>query len=428
MRNLNLSHILVALTITLTACPDPVGDTYVTYEGDVYEGDEINNYLPSDDGDDDSVEKIAEPEETRLDIWFSTAWSALGPMQINPGELANFGTYMFRLTGEPNAAAMISTKSIIIATKDDSTDAFTPWMTSDVTGISLENHLETCVLRTQPSGTVYQGPNNPSDIPSVISFTDNFTMVVEEDGETYLPLQLTCATTNMQPEDEESGFAALWESSSFEAVDKDGEVVEWNIWADNGTWANPTVQVWLQNASGEEASILTLSRSVNSPSGAAVPSYQSILRFNVCADTAFDAELSSIKFEVDAVDNAGNDWSSCGILGQAISINLVNVSAPTTPIELFEWATDTSNWACDEAPETNKLGHVYMELAELIPAGTCSVYELGMDASGASDVQDDTVRVDIVDEEWLVWFDQNGDGHDGSDAAGLPLLGNTLQF
>ena len=239
--------------------------------------------------------------------------------------------------------------------------------------------------------------------------------------------RLTCATTSQQPADGESGFAALWEASSFDVVDENGEMIEWNLWADNGTWANPTVQVWIQN-NASETPLVTLSRAVTSPAGQSVPGFQSVLRFHVCADIAFDAEFTSIKFDVDAVDNAGSGWSSCGVLAQEVAFDLVNVTAPTTPIEVYQWATTTSNQSCDTVSEDSKLGYVYMEILELVPAGTCSTYEVRLDASGASSAQDDTVRVDIVDEEWLVWFDQNGDGYDGSNADGLPVQGITIQF
>lgn len=252
MRTLIWILITTLATFNITACPNPpAGNTYVTYEGDVYEGDNINNYGDDDSAedtpaDDDDSAAIEESEPTRLEINFSTAWSSLGPTQIFPGELANFGTYMLRLTGEPGTEISIRAKGIRIVTKDDSGDAFTPWMNSSATEISLEDHLETCVLRQPATGMVYQGPNNPDDTSSAIPFTEDFPMEVEEDGETFLAIQLSCATTEAEPEDEESGFAAQWEPSSFDVVDENGAPVDWSIWSDNGSWANPTVQVWIE--------------------------------------------------------------------------------------------------------------------------------------------------------------------------------------
>lgn len=433
MRTLTLTVFLLALT--LTGCLDEPGDTYVTNEGDV-----VNNYYPDDDDsstdDDDSTEKtpddddsavIEETEPTRLEIFFTTAWSQLGPMPISPGEIANFGTYLFRLTGEAGAVASIRAKGIEILTKDDSSEAFTTWAPSTTTGISLDQHFENCFLIDPTTGATYQDPEKPENATSTVSFIDDFSMSVEEDGETVLTLQLTCETSTAEPTDEESGFAALWDASSFDVVGEDGNPIDWAILADNGNSANPIVQIWIQHTieTGEPA-LLYFSRSVSSPGSNGIPGFGSVLRFHVCAPAGLlDVELATIKFDVDFADNTQNGWNTCGSLGE--QFDLFDVSEPAYSLVLDKWTTSTGGEICDNVPSA-EVGYVYMELAETIPAGTCSTYELWANTVWASAVGDDTAQVNLTDEEWLVWYDQDGNGHDGTNADGLPVEGLSIQF
>jgi hypothetical protein len=181
-------------------------------------------------------------DNVELEIYFSTAWSSLGPTQTTPNSEPAFGSYMFHAVGDPYTQVNITSLGLIMATKSSSQDIYWSWGTGSG---SAQEHISFCVLRVPPSGDIIAGPTVPNEA-DVVNFGD-FSLTTGETGEIYLPLQVTCGFTPEAPEGYEDGFAVLWESSSFYALDAYGNQVGWEVLADNGTWANPTVQVWLVN-------------------------------------------------------------------------------------------------------------------------------------------------------------------------------------
>jgi hypothetical protein len=430
MRIETVTTILLTLITLTNGCPEPMPPSISFDAGDVDIDVTTNNYGDDDSSatDDDSAEETEPEVETFVEISFSTAWSSLGPTTVIPGGSASFGTYVFHVIGEPNAEVTIRNKGLIMATKDSDDEVTQPWSASDASGVSLEGHISACSLIQPPEGTTIQGPSSPSDEVSVMVFTDDFTIVVGENGEAYKPLQMICAFTEAEPSGTEDGFATLWEGSSFEVVDESDNLVEWELTADNGNWANPTVQVWLRAVEPVEQPLLTLSLAVTSPGGAAVPSYMPVLRFIACADVSTSVEITNIRFDIASTDNAASDWNSCANLGQPDKFALYNVSNPSVGLDTNEEFYTTSNQLCNTAPSWDNVGAVNMVIYDLIPAGTCSTYELRMDTVGVSSASDDSLQVSLIYEEWLYWFDQNGNGYNGSYADGLPIWGNALVF
>ena len=173
--------------------------------------------------------------------------------------------------------------------------------------------------------------------------------------------------------------------------------------------------------------ILTLSLSSASPGGAGIPSYMEVIRFNACADASSEVELANIKLDVTTTDNTASGWNECGNFGDSSKFALYNLDDLSVELSLNETFTSMYNGDCSVVP-TADLGHVNMEIYDVIPAGTCSTYGLWVNTIGASSASDDSIQVNITDEEWLIWFDQNGNGYDGSDADGLSLWGNGIGY
>jgi hypothetical protein len=173
----------------------------------------------------------------------------------------------------------------------------------------------------------------------------------------------------------------------------------------------------------------TVTLNAFAPSGAAVPGFGDVIRFDVCAGTSSDIEIENMKFAISSTDNAGTGWNSCGNLGNTSLFTLYNVTNAYSVVTAGYSFTSEFNGGCNVVPN-EMIGHANLLVSnEVIAAGTCMTYDLWIDTSSASSVYDDSIRVDISDEEWFIWSDSNGDGFDGSDLAGnLPITGGTLVF
>ncbi len=184
----------------------------------------------------------------------------------------------------------------------------------------------------------------------------------------------------------------------------------------------------------------TVSLSILSPAGVAIPGVLETLRFNLSADSAGDVQIKSFTFELKTTDNAMSDWNSCPIVGidsfVASDFSLYNlttgagISLDTSDLD---WSlADTAGAACSIV--ATQLGFVTITLPAplIIPAGTTHTFTVEVDTTGASSASDDSFRLDIPGNilglSGLIWGDGGTVSLGGSHIDSLPINGNTLVF
>ncbi|MFH1404579.1 MAG: putative metal-binding motif-containing protein [Patescibacteria group bacterium] len=130
---------------------------------------------------------------------------------------------------------------------------------------------------------------------------------------------------------------------------------------------------------------LTISMASGSPSGAAIPGWQEILRLGVCADPRGWSNLNWLDFNLVTTDSAESGWNTCGALIDDDDWGLYNTSEiPTSlgaPCSLEDVLTNFGMYTLEEV---------------IIVAGTCEEFPIWMDSTEASAIGDDSIRLDLV--------------------------------
>jgi len=164
----------------------------------------------------------------------------------------------------------------------------------------------------------------------------------------------------------------------------------------------------------------TVTLAASSPSGAAVPGLNEVLRFTVAADAAGDVELARISFKVNSTDNNGStatDWNqpgensadtACTILtpGTACDTDTAGVldvtnfhvyeSSDLNTEKLGSWVLYDSTGTDVTASEAVGFARLDFTTNQTIAAGSSKTYVLKVDTTGASSANDDTFRMDVV--------------------------------
>lgn len=185
-----------------------------------------------------------------------------------------------------------------------------------------------------------------------------------------------------------------------------------------------------------------------SPSGAAVPGMNEVLRFNVSATSKGELVLQRLMFRVQSSDNSNSNWNGCETLGlgNATKWDLYNLTRdPVTPLNGDVIGSgwnfyDSSGTTCANGQDV-----VYAVLdlgvgqapVQYIGAGTTDTYSLKVDTTGASSGADDNFRLDIVG-EWpnvgtnaFQWDDEETTDPNfigGLYIDNLPINGGTLVY
>jgi hypothetical protein len=150
----------------------------------------------------------------------------------------------------------------------------------------------------------------------------------------------------------------------------------------------------------------TISLASGSPSGASVPGLSEVFRFNVSADSRGYVALNAITFKVTSTDGGAGDWNICSALGSATKWEFYDNADPSTKLDdATDWFfldNTTDDDACTAAQD---LKYAILDLAtsattpvEEIGAGETKTYVLRIDTTGASSTDDDSIRIDIIDE------------------------------
>ncbi len=354
-----------------------------------------------------------------LDIAFT---QASGSVFVNPGDTATFGAYTFTATGGDVEVQNIEIPLLIL----DDIDSVAPFSEINDGFAVAADHFDplACTLK-DTTGNVWAGPDSISGgslgIPARASFTDDFTVTAGSSVE----LNLECEFNSVPAYGGSDAFAInLISGSDVVARDSSNNSVAPTISATNGN--PPDYRVYLESG----GVTLTASLNAGSPSGAAVPSMQEVLRFNLTASTEDGADVSQIYFEFVSTDNSQSDWNTCGYgskgpLDSDSNFQLLDINDITTDLATGFTFYNTSGVDCDIT--SGDLGYIAVQLNESISAGTTRTFMLKADTTGASSVDDDAVRADIESSSMFTWFDGLVN-QDGTSVVNLPITGGTLVF
>ncbi len=154
----------------------------------------------------------------------------------------------------------------------------------------------------------------------------------------------------------------------------------------------------------------TITLASGSPSGAGVPGLSEVFRFNVSADSRGFVTLDGITFHVTSTDNActlsttsdcWNQSNGATGIGLPASWNLYNAANPSTALTSGATRIEDNTGAVLASGTSGKaMSYVQFSLspAEQIGAGQTNTYSLKADSTGASSVDNDSIRVDIQDQ------------------------------
>lgn len=197
----------------------------------------------------------------------------------------------------------------------------------------------------------------------------------------------------------------------------------------------------------------TVSLSFGSPSGAAVPGFEDIFQMNVSADARGFVTMEKVIFSIETSDaNYGGDpdsWTTCGSDGfnDPNKWNLrLSGNAGSSLLTDADWKF--FNQSGEPCADGDQLHFVQVDLTQMqnlfeIEAGSTRTLVLEADTTGASPVDDDSIRVKIPSEETVdnisgfnpdihhafQWGDDvYANGIDGTYARRLPVHGPLIVY
>ena len=166
-----------------------------------------------------------------------------------------------------------------------------------------------------------------------------------------------------------------------------------------------------------------------SPSGAGVPGFGELLRFNVTADSRGAVRITELPFKISASDRGG--FTRCENFADPKKWEIYDLRDPNKKLDLdAEWVfQNVDGNACQPGEKV-----VYADAYDLdieIKAGATETFVLRGDTTGASPSNDDSIRIDLPDASELASTD-NGPMTLGwqeavEDRNGLSHLGDIRQ-
>ncbi|MBI2550973.1 hypothetical protein HYV73_01345 [Candidatus Uhrbacteria bacterium] len=192
----------------------------------------------------------------------------------------------------------------------------------------------------------------------------------------------------------------------------------------------------------------TITKHASSPSGASIPGLNEVLRFNVSADSRGFVTLDQLLFNV-VTGESGSAFNACDTLADDDVFQLYDVSNSSNKLDDDggDWTfVDATDAACmSGGGDMDVLEYAWLNFEDVgadpeeIGAGTTKTYVLKIDTTGASTTDDDSIRVDIVDQDEadgvfgglaaIQWDDDvEGDDFDGIFVKDLPVEGGTMVY
>ena len=186
----------------------------------------------------------------------------------------------------------------------------------------------------------------------------------------------------------------------------------------------------------------TLSLASNSPSTGTpgTPGFSPVLRFNVAADSKGYIDFNGVTFKLSTTADS-SEFNFCDNL-TAADFSLYDAADQSTALEADNNDWDIYDNGADndcEAGEVATYAILNLTTDERIGAGTTKSFVLKIDTTGASTIDDDSIRVDILTEDELedvdadynaILWDDAGEATDvdGDLVLGLPIYGNSIQY
>lgn len=177
---------------------------------------------------------------------------------------------------------------------------------------------------------------------------------------------------------------------------------------------------------------LRVSLNTSSPSGAAMPGMQEVLRFDVKVLTG-NVTLLEVPFAFSSADNAGTDWNDCGnSVGAPLFANPSNFQLydkNMSPVNVSWNFLTTGLSACSFGSSyvVEPVGYAVAQINFPILTGGDETFHLYVNTVGASAVNDDSIATSVSPDTMFIWnngfTNQNGVG-----VLSLPIQGGTLQF
>jgi hypothetical protein len=199
----------------------------------------------------------------------------------------------------------------------------------------------------------------------------------------------------------------------------------------------------------------TIALANGSPSGSGVPGLNEVLRFGIAADSRGYVTVDELTFKLTSVANAaGSTWNVCdtdGSLGSANGLDdadfsLYEIDDLSSAIEGSDsdWMLlDGADLTVECTKDTDVVDFAILDLTtpQEVAAGSYNVYSLYLDTTGASAVNDDSIRVDLPSNSevatnygtdpdgTIIWEDDSGTTEiDGTYVENLPVYGGTITY
>ena len=160
--------------------------------------------------------------------------------------------------------------------------------------------------------------------------------------------------------------------------------------------------MWEQNPQlGQYAVILprpppcgtpTITLASGSPSGAAIPGFSEVLRFNVTVPSCGDFVVQGVQLRVATIDNAGSGWNTSQWLN-AFEWRLYDLLDLSQDIPAGHWTLNADGGLATPEDVVEQV-HLYPDIE--IGAGQTKTFSVKVDTSRASASQDDGIRVDVL--------------------------------
>ena len=292
----------------------------------------------------------------------------------------------------------------------------------------IQSYLDDCRLVNSSTGVIYMGPLGNSQIGAdQMVFIDNFYMAAGDK----LSLDLTCDMTAVEPSGDTDMLAVeIGSAADVNAIDTaTGNAAAVTQLSTNGDAPGYYYVELLETP----PVVPTISLHASTPSGAAVPGLNEVLRFNVSAPATGNIELLQIPFSVITTDNAATDWNHCGNANGTASFadasRFVIYDDSFSPVDM--------GWTFNRAGGLNCISQVQYVAEDMtdvianvlstVNAGTTATYMVYANTTGASSSMDDAIRFDIDDEASFIWSDGSS-FNDGVGVDYLPITGGTQVY
>lgn len=220
---------------------DDSADDPIISDDDTVGDDDTEEPLEDDDSaDDDSAEdpNVVTSTIDSVSVWFDTlTFQPQGPMEATVGSNADFGVYVVEVVGTPGTQVNIDLLQLQIVTNDGT---FPVWGQA----IWVESYIEQCSILDPATRTPFASFTlDPSASTGILTFQDDIPITIGVGGVGFLPLQVNCDFRSGTTLGVEAGFAIRMNGMT---IQSGGNDLNWFLYGDNGSFLNPTVQIWLQ--------------------------------------------------------------------------------------------------------------------------------------------------------------------------------------